>query len=77
MISMPGGHFVPIPFASLFDSEAGRARIRLVDTHSTRYAIAHRSRRSAREASHERDPQPGSVDHGTESTRPPAYASLG
>jgi 6-phosphofructokinase 1 len=39
---MQGGHFVPIPFASLLDSETGRARIRLVDTHSTRYAIARR-----------------------------------
>ena len=42
MISMQGGRFVPIPFASLIDPETGRARIRLVDTHSTRYAIARR-----------------------------------
>ncbi len=42
MISMQGGHFVPVPFASLIDSETGRARIRLVDVHSTRYAIARR-----------------------------------
>lgn len=42
MISMQGGHFVPVPFASLLDSETGRARIRLVDTKSTRYAIARR-----------------------------------
>ena len=42
MISMQGGHFVPIPFTSLLDSETGRARVRLVDTHSTRYAIARR-----------------------------------
>jgi 6-phosphofructokinase 1 len=42
MISMQGGHFVPIPFASLLDSETGRARIRLVDIKSTRYAIARR-----------------------------------
>jgi ATP-dependent phosphofructokinase / diphosphate-dependent phosphofructokinase len=42
MISMQGGHFVPIPFASLLDSDTGRARIRLVDTQSTRYAIARR-----------------------------------
>jgi 6-phosphofructokinase len=42
MISMQGGHFVPIAFASLIDSETGRARIRLVDTRSTRYAIARR-----------------------------------
>jgi 6-phosphofructokinase len=42
MISMQGGHFVPIPFASLLDAETGRARVRLVDTASTRYAIARR-----------------------------------
>jgi 6-phosphofructokinase len=42
MISMQGGHFVPIPFASLINPDTGRARIRLVDTHSTRYAIARR-----------------------------------
>jgi 6-phosphofructokinase len=42
MISMQGGHFVPIPFASLIDRETGRARIRLVDVRSTRYAIARR-----------------------------------
>jgi 6-phosphofructokinase 1 len=42
MISMQGGHFVPIPFASLLDGETGRARLRLVDTRSTRYAIARR-----------------------------------
>jgi ATP-dependent phosphofructokinase / diphosphate-dependent phosphofructokinase len=42
MISMQGGHFVPIPFTSMLDRESGRARIRLVDVHSTRYAIARR-----------------------------------
>ena len=42
MVSMQGGHFVPIPFPALIDSQTGRARIRLVDTHSTRYAIARR-----------------------------------
>ncbi len=42
MISMQGGRFVPIPFASMIDSETGRARIRLVDVRSTRYAIARR-----------------------------------
>src|SRR5438874_8176058 len=42
MISMQGGHFVPIPFAPLIDAETGRARIRLLDTHSPRYAIARR-----------------------------------
>ncbi|MBW8867410.1 MAG: 6-phosphofructokinase [Acidobacteria bacterium] len=42
MISMQGGHFVPIPFPDLLDRQTGRAKIRLVDTHSTRYAIARR-----------------------------------
>src|SRR5262249_48917956 len=40
MISMQGGHFVPIPFSALIDRETGRARLRLGDTHSTRHAIA-------------------------------------
>jgi 6-phosphofructokinase 1 len=42
MISMQGNHFVPIPFVRLLDPATGRARIRLVDIHSTRYAIARR-----------------------------------
>ena len=42
MISIQGGHFVPIPFGSLLDAETGRARLRLVDIKSTRYAIARR-----------------------------------
>jgi len=42
MVSMQGGHFVPIPFASLIDRETGRTRVRVVDTHCTRYAIARR-----------------------------------
>jgi 6-phosphofructokinase 1 len=42
MISMQGGHFVPVPFKQLLDPATGRARIRLVDIHSTRYAIARR-----------------------------------
>jgi 6-phosphofructokinase 1 len=42
MVSMQGGHFVPIPFSSLIDRETGRTRVRLVDTRSTRYAIARR-----------------------------------
>jgi len=42
MVSMQGGHFVPIPFSSMIDRETGRTRVRLVDTHSTRYAIARR-----------------------------------
>ena len=42
MISMQAGHFVPIPFADLLDPETGRARVRMVDINSTRYAIARR-----------------------------------
>jgi len=41
-VSLQGGHFVPIPFAKLLDPETGRARVRLVDIHSTRYGIARR-----------------------------------
>lgn len=42
MISMQGGHFVPIPFTQLIDRETGRTKVRLVDVASTRYAIARR-----------------------------------
>ena len=42
MISMEGGHFRPIPFAQLLDPATGRAKVRMVDIHSTRYAIARR-----------------------------------
>ncbi len=42
VISIQGGHFVPIPFDHLVDPATGRARIRMVDIHSTRYAIARR-----------------------------------
>jgi 6-phosphofructokinase 1 len=42
MISMQAGHFVPIPFSDMIDAETGRARVRVVDIHSTRYAIARR-----------------------------------
>jgi ATP-dependent phosphofructokinase / diphosphate-dependent phosphofructokinase len=42
MISMQGGRFVPVPFKSLIDPVTGRTRIRFVDIHSTRYAIARR-----------------------------------
>ena len=42
MISMDGGHFVPIPFSTLIDPATGRTRVRLVDVTSTRYAIARR-----------------------------------
>ena len=42
MVSMQGGRFVPIPFTDLVDPNTGRARVRLVDVNSTRYAIARR-----------------------------------
>jgi 6-phosphofructokinase 1 len=42
LISMQGGRFVPIPFKDLMDTKTGRSRVRLVDTNSTRYAIARR-----------------------------------
>ena len=42
MISIQGGHFVPIPFADLTDPDTGHPRLRLVDIQSTRYAIARR-----------------------------------
>jgi len=42
MISMQGGHFVPIPFGSMLDPATGRTRVRLVNIHTTRYAIARR-----------------------------------
>jgi 6-phosphofructokinase 1 len=42
MISMQAGHFVPVPFKDMLDPATGKARIRLVDIHSTRYAIARR-----------------------------------
>ena len=42
MISMQAGQFIPIPFDQLMDPESGRARVRLVDIHSSRYRIARR-----------------------------------
>jgi 6-phosphofructokinase 1 len=42
MISIQGGHFVPIPFEQMMDPDTGRTRLRLVDISSTRYAIARR-----------------------------------
>jgi 6-phosphofructokinase 1 len=42
MISMQGGHFVPIPFSEMIDTQTGRTRVRLVNINSTRYAIARR-----------------------------------
>src|ERR1035437_7591180 len=42
MISMQGGRFVPIPFEKLINPSTGRAKVRMVDIHSTHYAIARR-----------------------------------
>jgi 6-phosphofructokinase len=42
MVAMQGGNFVPIPFAQMLDPQTGRTRVRMVDVHSTRYAIARR-----------------------------------
>jgi 6-phosphofructokinase 1 len=42
VIALEGGHFTPIPFDRLVDGATARARVRLVDVTSTRYAIARR-----------------------------------
>jgi len=42
LVSIQAGNFVPVPFSELYDPQTGRTRVRLVDVHSTRYAIAHR-----------------------------------
>ena len=42
VVSMQGGQFVPIPFHDLFDHNTRRTKVRMVDVHSTRYAIARR-----------------------------------
>src|SRR5437867_1585377 len=42
MISMQAGQFEAIPFSRLLDAETGRAKVRMVDIHSTRYGIARR-----------------------------------
>ena len=42
MVSMQAGHFVPIPFAEMIDPVNGKARVRLLDVHTTRYSIARR-----------------------------------
>ncbi|HXT70163.1 MAG TPA: diphosphate--fructose-6-phosphate 1-phosphotransferase [Vicinamibacterales bacterium] len=42
MVSLEGGHFVPVPFEQMLDPHTGRTKIRLVDVASTRYAIARR-----------------------------------
>jgi 6-phosphofructokinase len=42
MISLQGGHFVPVPFAQMIDESTGRTKVRLVNIHSERYGIARR-----------------------------------
>ena len=42
MVSIQGGHFVPVPFTEMLDPETGRARIRSVDINSVRYRVARR-----------------------------------
>jgi 6-phosphofructokinase 1 len=42
VITIQGGHFVPVPFPEMLDPASGRPRVRLVDTRSTRYWIARR-----------------------------------
>jgi 6-phosphofructokinase 1 len=42
MVSTQAGRFVAVPFSTMIDPETGRTRVRLVDIHSTRYAIARR-----------------------------------
>lgn len=42
VISLRGGRFAPVSFASMVDAASGRTRTRLVDIGSTRYAIARR-----------------------------------
>jgi 6-phosphofructokinase 1 len=42
MVSMQGGHFVPIPFEAMLDPATGKTRVRFVDIRSARYAIARR-----------------------------------
>ena len=42
LISMQGGHFVPIPFKDLIDHETGRTRVRAVDINTMKYAIGRR-----------------------------------
>jgi ATP-dependent phosphofructokinase / diphosphate-dependent phosphofructokinase len=42
MITLQAGHFVAVPFKDMLDPSTGRTRLRLVNIHSTRYAIARR-----------------------------------
>jgi 6-phosphofructokinase 1 len=40
MVSMQGGHFVPLPFAEILDPATGRTQVRIVDVTSESYHIA-------------------------------------
>jgi len=40
MVSMQGGHFVPLPFSEILDPETGRAQVRTVDVTGESYQIA-------------------------------------
>lgn len=40
MVSMQGGHFVPLPFSEILDPETGRAKVRTVDVTGESYQIA-------------------------------------
>ena len=42
MVTMQAGQFVPVPFEQMLDPGTGRTAVRVVDIHSTRYAIARR-----------------------------------
>lgn len=42
MVSMQGGRFVPIPLGEMLNPATGRMQVRMVNVHSTRYAIARR-----------------------------------
>lgn len=42
MVTMQAGQFVPVPFDEMLDPDTGRTAVRVVDIHSTRYAIARR-----------------------------------
>lgn len=40
MVSIQGGHFVPMYFRDILDKKTGKTRIRMVDVHSMSFAIA-------------------------------------
>jgi 6-phosphofructokinase 1 len=42
MVSMQGGHFVPVPFSQMLGPQTGRTRVRYVNITTARYAIARR-----------------------------------